>query len=57
VALDPPPEGRDAGFGDGRGDMPESEISVLVDSAPGDATFFQPKNDVILLPGVLGNGL
>ena len=44
-------------IGDGTGDKPESDISVLVDSAPGDATFFHPKKEVILLPGVFGNGL
>lgn len=49
----------DAGFmGDGRGETPESEISVLVDSAPGEAAaFFQPKKEVILAPGVLGADL
>ena len=45
-------------MGDGNGDTPDSEISVLVDSAPGEAAaFFQVKKDVILAPGVLGVSL
>ena len=45
-------------MGDGNGDTPDSEISGLVDSAPGEAAaFFQVKKDVILAPGVLGAGL
>lgn len=47
----------DAIIGDGIGDKTESEISVLIDSAPGDVALFHPKNDVILLPGVLGSCL
>lgn len=41
-------------IGEGIGDLPESEISVLDDSAPGDCAVFQPKKDVILFPGVFG---
>lgn len=42
-------------MGDGRGEgAPFSEISVLDDSAPGEELDFQPKKEVILLPGVLG---
>lgn len=36
------------------GERPSSEISVLEDSAPGDGADFQPKNEVILFPGVFG---
>lgn len=36
------------------GDSTESDISVLLESAPGDEEDFQPKNEVILLPGVFG---
>lgn len=39
---------------DGIGDRPPSEISVLEESAPGDVAAFQPKKELILLPGVLG---
>lgn len=47
--------GIEGGIGDGRGDRPESEISVLEDSALGDVvTAFQPKKELILFPGVLG---
>lgn len=42
-------------MGDGSGDgAPLSEISVLVDSPPGEEAVFQPKKEVILFPGVLG---
>lgn len=47
------------GIGEGIADRPESEISVLDDSPPGDVVVllfaaFQPKKELILLPGVLG---
>jgi hypothetical protein len=48
------------GIGEGMVDRPESEISVLEDSAPGDVAVlllfaaFQPKNELILFPGVFG---
>jgi hypothetical protein len=50
------------GMGEGMVDRPESEISVLDDSPPGEvavllllfAAAFQPKNELILFPGVLG---
>jgi hypothetical protein len=44
------------GMGEGIGDRPPSEISVLEDSAPGDVAVlaFQPKKELILFPGVLG---
>lgn len=48
-------------MGVGITDRPESEISVLEDSPPGEvATLgllfaaFQPKNELIFFPGVLG---
>lgn len=44
----------DCGSGEGNGDRPLSLISVLLDSAEGDVVVFQPKNDVILFPGVFG---
>ena len=40
--------------GDGSGERPLSEASVVVESVPGDALCFHPKNEVILLPGVCG---
>lgn len=40
-------------IGEMRGERP-SDISVLEDSAPGEAEDFHPKKLVILLPGVLG---
>lgn len=44
-------------IGDGRFEGPESEISVLLDSAPGEDADFQPKKEVILFPGVFGRRL
>ena len=44
----------EAGIGEGKGERPDSEISVLAESVPGDALLFHVKKDVILLPGVLG---
>jgi hypothetical protein len=46
--------GMDGGIGEGSGDRPPSEISVLEDSAPGDVAALQPKKELILFPGVLG---
>jgi hypothetical protein len=47
--------GIDGGIGDGSGDRPVSEISVLEDSAPGDVVVaLQPKKELILFPGVFG---
>jgi hypothetical protein len=51
--------GVNAGFGygcesgEGNVDRPVSLTSALDDSAPGELTVFHPKNEVILLPGVL----
>jgi hypothetical protein len=44
------------GIGEGMGERPPSEISVLDESPPGElAVFpFHPKKELILLPGVLG---
>jgi hypothetical protein len=47
------------GMGEGIADRPESEISVLDDSPPGDVTVllfaaFQPKKELILFPDVFG---
>lgn len=44
------------GIGEGIGERPPSEISVLDESPPGElAVFpFHPKKELILLPGVLG---
>lgn len=46
--------GKDGGMGEANGDRPASEISVLEDSAPGEVGPFQPKKELIFLPGVLG---
>lgn len=46
--------GNEGGMGDGNGERPPSEISVLEDSAPGEVAPFQPKKELILFPGVLG---
>lgn len=47
--------GSDGGMGDGIGDRPDSEISVLEDSAPGEELPARhPKKELILLPGVFG---
>ena len=40
--------------GEGPGDRPVSDISVLAESALGEAARFQPKNDETLPPGVIG---
>lgn len=41
-------------IGEGPGDLPLSETSVLEDSAPGEVVAFQPKKELILPPGFLG---
>lgn len=47
--------GRDCGMGDGNGDRPVSEISVLDESAPGEEDWArQPKKLLILFAGVFG---
>ena len=40
--------------GEGRGEWPLSETSVLSESSSGGAVLFQLKNCVIMAPGVLG---
>ena len=46
--------GIDGGIGDGSGDRPPSDISVLEDSPPGDVAALHPKKELILFPGVFG---
>lgn len=58
--VDAAVEGFTEVIGEGIGERAESEISVAQDSLPGEAEpalVFQPKKDVILLPGVFGVGL
>lgn len=46
---------REAGIGEGTGERPVSEISVLEDSAPGeDVVARHPKKELILFAGVFG---
>ena len=46
---------REAGIGEGTGERPDSEISVLEDSAPGEEVVARhPKKELILFAGVFG---